>query len=154
MTGTKNVYPISELTKSDLQEAVDLTSLCFGENRRAAAAYDFSLSFDSYPLRPKTFVMHKDNQIIGAMQSLSAYIHFNTQSFAWLCVHPDYRKQGLGKALLAYAEQETITRKFKNKAGTFLLVAAYDPAYYAAAGYKGDLQTHSNEPLMVKHYKP
>src|SRR5688500_6442012 len=154
MTGTKSAFPIRELAESGFQEAVDLTSLCFGEDRRMAAAYDFNLSFSDYPLRPKTFVMHKDDEIIGTIQSLSAYIHFNTQSFAWLCVHPDYRKQGLGKALLSYAEQETITRKFKDKAGTFLLVAAYDPAYYASAGYKGDLQTYSGEPLMVKHYKP
>jgi ribosomal protein S18 acetylase RimI-like enzyme len=148
-------YPISELAKEDYRQAVNLACLCFGEDMRDVAEGDFSATFADYPFRPKTFVAKHQDNVIGIIQSITAYIASDAQAFAWVGVHPDFRKRHIGRALLAYAENETILRRFRDTPGTFLLVASYDPNYYRSQGYQGgDVTTHNGQPFLVKHYAP
>jgi GNAT superfamily N-acetyltransferase len=144
---------ISPLQNTEIQEAVDLACLCFSEGYRPYAMEDFSASFETASSKPKTFVAKKDGKLIGLVQSFPGYIHPNIRSLAWLCTHPDYRRQGIAAKLLAYAEQDTIDTVFHGKDGSFLLVSATNPDYYRTLGYDGDLKTYDGLPFMVKHYK-
>ena len=148
-------YPITELAREDYQQTVDLACLCFGELVRKTAEDEFGATFADYPFRPKTFVAKDQKKVIGIIQSMTVYVDTGPQAFAWIAVHPDFRKQHIGLALLTYAEQETITHRFRGTPGTFFLISSYDPSYYRSQGYVGgDTITHKGYPILVKHYQP
>jgi hypothetical protein len=46
----------------------------------------------------------------------------------------------------------TIRNRFNGHAGSFILVAGYDPAYYRSCGYAdGGLKTHEGHQVMMKN---
>jgi len=151
-----NKITFGKLAPSEIAQAGEIVAQAFTPDERDAAETDFALTFSDYRYAPKTYVARDEkNKVVAVVQAVSAYIHFNTQGFAWLCVLPELQKQGIGKALLKYAEQDTIKNKFNHKAGTFILLAACDPAYYHALGYKGGETVSVDQmPFLVKHYKP
>lgn len=145
---------ISNLTINDVNEAVELASICFGEHMRLVAEEDFNATFECASYVPKTFIGTRDGKIIALVQSHVSSMQSNLQSFSWLCVHPDYRGMGLGHAILAHAEQETIQNRFKDQQGAFLLHSGIDPAFYHKAGYRGQTLSYDNAPFLSKPYKP
>ena len=120
---------------------------------RNAAAADFKGALELALIQPRVFVAWLDGTIVGCIQSVPMHITANAQGFAWLLVHPQYRRRRIGRDLLAFAEAEVIARRFKTGPGTFLLVSECDPDYYLGAGYHGGgLLTHDGHPFMVKLY--
>jgi ribosomal protein S18 acetylase RimI-like enzyme len=95
---------ISPLQKHEIDEAVDLLALCFGENFRPYALTDVSYTFEKASYVPRTFVARTDGKIVGSIQSVNGYIASSLRAFAWVATHPNHRRNGIAEKLLQYAE--------------------------------------------------
>ena len=53
----------------------------------------------------------RDNQVIGYVTFTNASCLCGHPSISFLCVHPEYRRQGIGSALISKIEQKCIGQK-------------------------------------------
>lgn len=145
---------IDTLEEADLEKAINLCVLCFGENWRKIANVDFPACFSNYPYRPTTIIAKNNNNLIGLSMITPVLLTPDAFSIAWLCTHPEYRKQGIAKKLVNACETYAIDNLAMNDSAMFMLASAIDSSYYNNLGYKNASITHLEDPLMVKLYKP
>ena len=90
-----NNLVIRNATKEDLTEILEIESYSFVVpwNKEAMEA-----EFTSNPFA-KVLVATINNKVIGF---LDYYITFNSSTIAQIAVHKDYRRQGVGEALMRY----------------------------------------------------
>jgi GNAT superfamily N-acetyltransferase len=142
---------IEPLKPQEVRSALDVIRSCFDRSFHDAAEVDVSATFHSYPYVPLSFVAKDHQRHIGFVQSFTAYMHPNTYSVEWLCVIPEYRRHGVGRELLTFAERFVLSTRFYQGNGTFLLVSTIDCSYYERLGYIRGPNTHNGHPLMMKN---
>lgn len=146
--------PVIKLLQSGQESlAVEIMVTCFGEHMRNAAEADIAVTFADYPYRPFTLLAWQNDKPVGVVQVLSSYFSPSTYSLVWLSVIPEARRQGIGEALANTAENLIIRERFKDKDGTFILVAAHDQKYYVKMGYIPGVLTHKGYPIMAKIHR-
>jgi predicted N-acetyltransferase YhbS len=145
---------IRKLQRSEIEVAQRVLDLCFGEKAGATAASDLVATFADYPYRPNSLVAIRGGNIVGFIQSCTAYFHPATQGLLWLGVLPEHRNRGIAAALISSAENAIRLEKFGEAGGTIILVAEHRKEYYERLGYREAAAMHDRYPLMIKYIKP
>ncbi len=144
-------YTIDIATAEDVDAAANICALALGKDQYDCAKIDFGLHLTDTPYPPVNLVAKlKDGTVVGTIQSVISYIAPKVRGIAWLCVHPDYQRQGLGNALLQHCENYCQEQFWNNGEGSFVLVTKNREDFYLKRGYKTIASDHSGKPLMIK----
>ena len=121
---------------------------------REAAVEDFNATFEQATYIPYTYIVKLDHKIISTLQIYKIPIHPRMAGICWVCVHPDYRKYGLGKKIMDYAEHDIENHVWNGNKGTFIGIPTITEKYYSRMGYSCTKEmTYDSFPMAVKHSK-
>ncbi|MHA1187346.1 MAG: GNAT family N-acetyltransferase [Candidatus Heimdallarchaeota archaeon] len=116
-----------------------------------------------YRIKPENYFYIKDGKIAGI---LSLGTNYDKQVFTYaVAVEPSFRKQGIGKALMNFAEERTAELKKKYLALVVLVSNLSAVSLYQKIGYKrvgigstyltiiaDEIQTNNNYSLELRNY--
>jgi GNAT superfamily N-acetyltransferase len=148
---------IEPLTPEAMEETIAVILRAFDPSYEADARLEMgrSLSPDDHFDRPETFIARRDGRIAGIIQYARNYAHFDIFSFGWVAIDPSFQGKGVGKALIAYAEDHIARNILRGRPGTILIIddtRVKKPSsdYYLSRGYTDGPLTHRGMHVMVK----
>ncbi len=146
---------IDILKESDLDEAVAMLVRAFDSRFEKDARIELQRSLGPNPDARITFVARLDGKIVGTVQCMMDYVHTDTYCLFWVGADPDYQGVGVGRALMAHAENHIARDLLKGKPGTVIItdytrIRNPESGYYTSQGYVPGPLTHNGAPVMVK----
>ena len=143
---------INILQEEQLEGAVKVIMLAFNCSEDTPLK-DLSTSFTEYPYKPQSLIGTLEGKIIATIQCTPAYFHKNCFSISWVAVTPSFQGQGIGKAMIQYAENYICSALPEGEAGTIILTdgtKGNNNDFYNKLGYKILGPNHSDQPFMSK----
>lgn len=113
-------------------------------HKQDEAACGIACNYTSYAL----LIKNAHHMIVGALQAYTAYAEVYIEDI-W--VHPEYRRQGLGKKLLEYLENAFIGKGYNN----INLVTSHfqAPGFYKKCGFEIEFtRIHKYNPALSKTF--
>ena len=115
-------------TSQDSAAIDSLIAACFGETRHQRSVRHFRLC---QPVSSLCFVIEDDGRLIGSIRYWPIMIAHKVQLLLGpLAVHPDYKGQGYGKALVEHSLAMTGEMSYD-----FILISG-EPDYYPRFGFE------------------
>jgi len=129
----------------DAEEILDLTLKSYQPirdlNIRFSAAHaDIELVLHNIT-QNATYLLGKNGRIAATITVRYPWVDPGHEAYPfiwWFAVHPDFKKEGIGSALLSYVEEEVLTKQVKAPA-VYLATAKHHPwlvGIYERRGYK------------------
>ena len=126
---------IEEFTKDRIGELESFLALVYGEDYRGLANSYIACMFSDDFRRPTFVIALSDSKIVRAAAFSEEFFTVNVWGISWVSVHPDYRKRGIGQALVKKCIDE-IKRKAKPSVTCILATYPEKTKLYERMGFK------------------
>lgn len=141
---------IQILSRKDAALCEDLCAAVFGESERALAQSYIQTMFSDDFRRP-CFVIAKEGNgdVIGVASFSEELFTLETWGISWVCVHSDYRNQGVAKALVRFCLDEIV--KICPRFTAILATYPNKTKLYEDMGFIAAGKDHCGGSYMIKH---
>lgn len=135
------------LTAREIAELEQLTEIC-NTRERLLMRLDYNLLTASAPPTDDLFLFYRDGQLVGYLL-LDRY-HSDIKEVTGL-VHPDFRRQGIFRQLLAVAREECLSRGIRRLLFTSETTSTSGRAFLLALGAGREFAEHR---MLLRAFQP
>lgn len=84
----------------DLEALVSIVSRNWDRETARSVIIELDQAFRPHDWRPVLYVAEWDGVVVGSAAFIASWMYYGIYELTWVNVHPDFRKRGIGKALV------------------------------------------------------
>lgn len=121
--------------KDDINEIVELLKETHPVKDTATAREEIAEMFSESLNPPEYIIAVEDDKIIGVTGFINSWYDFNTYEIFWVAVHPDFQRQGIGKAIISdiVGRLKKVEEQFKAR---ILILTTGTPEFFEKCSFE------------------